>query len=1127
MIAEQALGDLPGTPYRLVRLLDEGGMGQVYVAEHRELGRLDAVKVLSVAYNDNAQVLERLRREAWVLNRLSHPHVVELRDFGKSDDGRSYIAMRLVEGTDLRRYMKARSTPLTVEAAWALLRPIALALQGAHEAGIVHRDVKPQNIMVEPRQDGPFPVLLDFGVAHADAAVASDTSDRLTRHGQLLGTPNYMAPEQISGQVVDGRADQHALATVFYSLLCGRLPHERGDPLQVVARKILDEPIPLGQRAPGLTFPAPVEATIMRALSRRPADRFDTLSHFVEAFDRALEGRGFDAPDADSTLPGGSADLLVQAGPVVPGSLSTARGHLPGERDGFVGRSADLDALRALFVADARLVSVLGMAGTGKTRLAVRYATVHCGEWFGGVWFCDLSEAETAEDVERRMAAVLSVPLVEGDGEAQLAWAIAARGEALFVLDNFEQVVEAARSTLSRWLDRAPHARFLVTTRERLGLAGEHILALSPMHHDDAVALFLRRAKAARHDFEPTAEDLAHIPPLVELLDRLPLALELAAARVRVWTPRKILERMSDRFRLLTGGVGGPERQSTMRRALDWSWDLLGPDERVALAQACVFRGGFDLEAFEAVVLVEGAWPADLLQALVDRSLVRDVGGGRFDLLQTVFAYAQERIGSASLSVELRHGNYFAWLGSPSAIEALHRVDGEPRRRALRSELQNLLAAHARALTRIDAETAAGCARAAWAVLEYEGPFEQGVELLRTALLAGPLMLESELQTRLALILALRLSGDVVASETVARETMALALRGGRMSELGRVEANLAFLLGGQGRVDEARRLYDVALPRLREARDDVALSHVLGSEAGLCWEVGNIEQSEAGFHEALSIARRIGFRRQEGILYSNLGVLTGPHIHIEDRLAHYDAALEIHREVGNRRSEGITLGNRGNVYSDMGRIAETLQDYDHALTLHREVGNRRFEGITLGNLASLYATVGQPLLGRMNAEAAVAIHREIGNRRSEALVRLTLATLDLDEGQIASAERQATAAHALGSALGHRRVEGMAEAALGELRRQQGRWVEASQALERAVALLESVHDHTSLARTACSMGHLALDQGEVATAALHFDRAMALLAEYGATLDPRALKILDAGRQALEALGTPQSAP
>jgi uncharacterized protein HemY len=101
-----------------------------------------------------------------------------------------------------------------------------------------------------------------------------------------------------------------------------------------------------------------------------------------------------------------------------------------------------------------------------------------------------------------------------------------------------------------------------------------------------------------------------------------------------------------------------------------------------------------------------------------------------------------------------------------------------------------------------------------------------------------------------------------------------------------------------------------------------------------------------------------------------------------------------------------------------------------------------------------------------------------------------------------------------------------MAEAALGELRRRQGQWVEASQALERAVGLLESVHDHTSLARTACSMGHLALDQGEVATAALHFDRAMALLAEYGATLDPRALKILDAGRQAVEALGLPRSA-
>ena len=197
------------------------------------------------------------------------------------------------------------------------------------------------------------------------------------------------------------------------------------------------------------------------------------------------------------------------------------------------------------------------------------------------------------------------------------------------ILDNFEQVARHAEETLGRWLNRASDARFLVTTREVLGLPGEEILALAPLAPSDAAALFMRRAEAAKPGFQPNAEDQAAIGPLVKLLEGLPLAIELAAARVRVMPPRTLLLRMSERFKLLSSTGGRLDRQATLRAVFDWSWDLLSLPEKAALAQLSVFEGGFTLESVEGVLdlsAYENApWPMDALQSLVHKSLVRQV----------------------------------------------------------------------------------------------------------------------------------------------------------------------------------------------------------------------------------------------------------------------------------------------------------------------------------------------------------------------------------------------------------------------------------------------------------------------------------------------------------------------
>jgi predicted ATPase len=1059
------IGPLPGTPYVLLRKLDEGGMAEVYVARHTGHDRDDAVKLLPAAMQADANAVERLRREARALARLSDPHIVELHAFDATQDGRMYLAMRLVGGENLRRFARRRGEPFSATEAWALLRPVALALQAAHDLGIVHRDLKPQNIMVEPVGDAVRPVLLDFGVALAH----DDEADRLTRRGQIFGTPNYMAPEQIAGEPTDGRADQHALAIVLYSLLCGRLPHDADEPLQVIACKMMKPPVPLLGRTPGVDVEPGVAAVVMQALARAPEERFDSMQDFVSAIDAALAlgasgarlGHAslgaLDLLDADPTVAGSIADSSTSLFPDAP-----ARGYLPAEHDRFVGRVDDLRAVRALFHDDVHVVTLLGLGGTGKTRLALRYAGLYAAEWPGGVWFCDLAEAQTEAAIVDRVAAVLGVPLLRGEHGEQLALAIAARGETLLVLDNLEQVVAPARRVLGHWLDRAPNARFLLTSRERLGVDGEHVLALGPLSPEDARALFERRARAARHDFELSAGDEAIVTELCELLDRLPLAVELAAARVRLWSPRSLLERMSDRFRVLTGGTGRPERQSTLRKALDWSWDLLDAAERAVLAQLSVFRGGFDVEAVEAVVDPgdPDLWSADVLQALVDKSLVRPLGADRFELLQMVQAYAAERLSGGDEPVEVRHGRHFAALGTPAALAALRGPGAAAARARLHVSLPNLIEAHGRAVRRRDAAVAAACARAAWAVMEDVGPCRRGAELLAEALGAGPLSPADDHATRLALGLAHRLSGDVPAAEACLRDLVLATTARAASLDRGRALHALGALLSDLAHFAEARAALEAAEPLIRAHGEAAGVAQLASDVARVLWESGEPRRAEARIREGLEVAQREGDRHREGVLLGHLVLVTSHSTPLAERIHAIDAAIAVHREVGNRRAEAAALNNRGQWCVALGQLEDAHATYDRALTIHRELGHRLGEAIGLASLARVYLFEGVPVLARMCAEQSLALNRALGSRQYECLSRWGLAELALGDRRPDEALAHLREVDAIREDLGPRFEDGILFSAEGAALQLLVRPAAALEALRRSVDHLSKGHD-------------------------------------------------------------------
>lgn len=267
--------------YRIRSLVGEGGTSAVYQADHSEHG-LVALKVLREKLRQDQTAVKRFVREASYGERVTHPNVVRTIQVGEDGEGRHFLAIEWASGEILDRYIRRASPVPPVEAAEIVLQ-IADAVHAAHVAGIVHRDLKPENVMYDP--EARRVKLLDFGIA-MDTDISSD--ERLTRAGFFVGTLTYVAPEALSGAVVTPAADQYSLATIAYNLLTGALPFTARTPREMFSQLLQQQPIPLNKARAGLEFPEAVEAVVMRALSKDPAQRYSDVLTFARELRNVL-----------------------------------------------------------------------------------------------------------------------------------------------------------------------------------------------------------------------------------------------------------------------------------------------------------------------------------------------------------------------------------------------------------------------------------------------------------------------------------------------------------------------------------------------------------------------------------------------------------------------------------------------------------------------------------------------------------------------------------------------------------------------------------------------------------------------------------------------------------------------
>jgi predicted ATPase len=381
--------------------------------------------------------------------------------------------------------------------------------------------------------------------------------------------------------------------------------------------------------------------------------------------------------------------LQQDPGLAVQPSAAEPLGELPSPPNALLGRERELEELRGLLLRDgARLVVLTGAGGSGKTRLALEAARELSTSFANGAALVGLASLSDPGLVDGAICHGLGIPAVPGQEPLETLAAALRPRELLLVVDNVEHLRAAAPSFVEL-LARAPHLTLLVTSRTVLHLSGEHVYPVEPLSHEAAVALFLERAREADPSFSPDAANKAAVERICELLDGLPLAVELAASRTRTLTPVELLDRLDARARLLTSGARDlPARQQTLRATLEWSFDLLDEDEQRELSRLAVFAGGCTLDAAEAVC----ATTVDRLSSLVDHSLLRrsqTADGSRYSMLQTIREFGLERLEKsgerdATATAHLDHFLALAETWQPGEVkgeaytpESLNRLDAE------------------------------------------------------------------------------------------------------------------------------------------------------------------------------------------------------------------------------------------------------------------------------------------------------------------------------------------------------------------------------------------------------------------------------------------------------------------
>jgi predicted ATPase/DNA-binding CsgD family transcriptional regulator/Tfp pilus assembly protein PilF len=786
--------------------------------------------------------------------------------------------------------------------------------------------------------------------------------------------------------------------------------------------------------------------------------------------------------------------------------------NLPLQLTSFIGREREIAEVKRL-LSTSRLLTLTGPGGSGKTRLALQAASQVVGEYPNGVYFVNLAPITNPRLVVFAIAQTLDVKEASGQPLLETLKAYPQSKEMLLLLDNFEQVLGAA-STMVDLLVSAPDLKVLVTSRESLHVQGEQLYSVPPLDlpdatqkvpieelsHNEAVALFVERARSAKYDFELSKENAPTVAQICRRLDGLPLAIELAAARIRVLTPQAMLSRLESRLDLLTGGAHDlPTRHQTLRGTVDWSYNLLGDGEKQLFKRMSVFLGGGTLEDVEDVCNYDRKLQVGVLdgvQSLVNKSLMQRregrEGEPRFVMLETIHEYAGERLresGEAD-AVHRAHALYFMRLAEeakPHLLEAtqqewLDRLEWEHDN--IRTALQWVRqrgasdsAQDAEQDGKQNIEVGLRIGAAIWRFWQVRGYLSEGREQLHQ-------------------LLSLAERFDCCA------QWKASAMNG---------EGVLAQMLGDFA---TAQVLFQGALDAASDVGDDKSVADSLNGLGILAEEQYDVVTARGLYEQSLDIRRQIGDRWGMAASLHNLGSLAASEGDYAAARTLYEQSLTLHRETGNRASTSLNLTSLAHLAHSEGDYAAARALYEQSLAIEKEIGHKRGVGGTLNNLGKVALSEEDYTTARALFEQSLAIEREIGYKAGIAASLLSLASLAHSERDYATA--RALYRDSLESFRGTGRTRGIvwSLAGLGEINVESGHPARGAillgavegplEAMKALMSAIEGTPYKHAVASARTQLGDVAFERARQQGRAMSMEQAIAYAREDTADIWP-----------------------
>ena len=1000
-------GDVIAARYRIEKLIGSGAMGDVYFAWDEQLERSVALKFVRRSRAEHQPLHAQLMAEARSAARLNHRHVATIHDIGRTTDDELFIAMAYYGGDTLRDRIAAGSIP-DFEAL-SIAAQVASALAAAHAAGIVHRDVKPANVLFD--QDG-LVKLTDFGIAKLLTERDGESST------VAAGTIAYMSPEQGRGEALDGRSDLWSLGVLLYEMLTGGRPD---------AGALSDGPF-TQPPASDPRFSAPVRSVVASLLTVRVAERAESAAAVC------------------STLTQLAASLKADS---VPSSRNVDSGRFPHPLTSFIGRAAETVEARAL-LQDNRLLTLTGPGGTGKTRFALQLAELMRDEFDDGVVFVPLAEVSTPDLVPSIIAQSFGIRDLGGDSLSDRVMAALQDRHLLLLLDNFEHVLDAGRF-VARLLAAAPRLTVIATSRAPLGVQGEQELPVPPLavptatgasteaaEAAEAVQLFVQRARAVRPDFALSEDTRETVAEICRRLDGLPLALELAAARAKLLSPRAMLSRLEHRFELLRGeSRDRPPRHVTMRDVIDWSYVLLTDAERRLFESLSVFAGGISPDAAEAVTdSLRGTDASafavlDVLTSLCNKSLLRheDMPDGepRFVMLETMREFGLERLrrnGDELAARRVQRSYCLAFverasaeLRGPSQAEWFDRLEREYAncRLALESALSD------------GQQGAADAARIAVALQRLwftRGPLLEGVEYLRRIIAASD---------------AADSGRAAIAPDPLLRA---------------RLFSAAAQLASTRSVFPESRGLFQRALSLYEEMGDRAGIATTLNNLAWTVWIIGDLARGEALSSAAMDIHHELGNELGLTLSRNNLAWIAMERGDYGRAERYFDQVISAHQARGDERATAFATSWLGTLVARRGDIRRAIGLQEQAIQMLEPVADSGFRMLCRVRLAEARHSAFEP--GEHAAEienvCLPSLRAEGGRLWPIAVALTTLGIILRDDGDLLRA--RSTLIHALEIRRQTGALQGVAEArlALGIVHHLEGHRATAADALTHAL---------------------------------------------------------------------------